>query len=213
MSSRANIFIPIGAAAGIAMAFGRLPYFAGAASDMARTSATLTAHLSTWTVHRVSHQPGRTVVTVTVALSLMSPGIAAALLALAAYAGTGLRRGIGVAIVALGVAAFFFLPGTHAAGVFGLCLVLGVCALIGLDVLVSVPCAAVATMLAVTWGRAVLASHTLPGLNHVATINDLWFNHAADPLSAKIAVVSMAGLPFLVAIVLLIRGTSAPARI
>lgn len=213
MMRRSNALIPAGAVIGVALAFGRLPFLAGAATGLARTASEVTVHVTNWVTGLVSDQPSRWTETTALVVGLVSPGLTALLLALAARAGIGLRRGIGGLIVVIGLLSFAVLPRAEAAGVFTVCVALGAAAIVGLDVLVVVPCAAVAAMLAVLWSRDVLASHTATNIGEVTQMHALWFPDQPGLFLSKVVVIAIVFLPFLATLVLLIRDLYKPADV
>jgi hypothetical protein len=138
-------------------------------------------------------------------LTVLVPGVTALLLMYAARGTLRLRAVIGVLVVALGIAAFFYLPHGVAAGVAVLAFAAAGIALAATGPLVAAPLAALAALIATSFLPRILASHsTLPNVP-VTALHEALFATPGSPLWLRVVVLVLAALPFALAARLVVR--------
>ncbi len=204
---KGRIWLLVGIAAGVAVAVGKLVFFAGAATSLSDTAQRVVGTAGLTLIHSAAHRgaPRRAVEGLTAVLAVLAPGVTALLLVCAARGALRLRALIGLLLAALGVAAFFYLPHGVAAGVAGLALVAAGIAVLATGPLVAAPLAALAALIAAAFLPRLLASKsTLPNLP-VSALHQALFTSAGSPLWLRIVVLALAALPFAFAARLIVR--------
>ncbi len=204
---KGRIWLVLGVAAGIAVGVGKLAYFAGAAGSLSDTAQRVVGTAGLTLIHSAASHgaPRRVVEGFTALLAVLVPGVTALLLMFAARGTLHLRAVIGVLLVALGAAAFFYLPHGAATGVALLALVAAGIAVVATGPLVAAPLAALAALIATAFLPRLLASHsTLPNLP-VTALHQALFASAGSPLWLRVVVLAVAALPFVFAARLVVR--------
>lgn len=204
---KGRVWLLVGIAAGVAIAVGKLVFFAGAATSLSDTAQRVVGTAGLTLIHSAAHHgaPRRVVEGITAVLAVLAPGVTALLLICAARGALRLRALIGLLLAGLGVAAFFYLPHGVAAGVAGLALVAAGIAVVATGPLVATPLAALAAIIAASFLPQLLASKSaLPNLP-VSALHQAVFASAGSPLWLRIVVLVLAALPFAFAARLIVR--------
>jgi len=203
---KGRIWLVGGVVAGIAVGVGKLTYFDGAATSLSDRALRIVDTGGLTLVHFAARHgaPRRIVEGLTAVLAVLVPGVTALLLVYAARATLHLRVVIGLILVAIGVAAFFYLPHGTATGVAVLALVAAGLAVGATGPLVAAPLAALAALIATAFLPRLLASHsTLPSVP-VTALHQALFASAGSPLWLRIVVLVLAALPFAFAVRLIV---------
>jgi hypothetical protein len=207
---KGRIWLLVGIAVGIAIGLGKLPYFEGAATALCGTALRVVDTGGLTLIHAAAKDGAsrRVVEGLAAVLAILVPGVTALLLIVAARATLRLRQVIGVLLAALGVAAFFYLPGGTALGVAVLALLAAGLVISVTGPIVVTPLAALAALIATVFlPRLARSDESLP----TAPISDLHraiFTTPGTPLWLRLVVVVVAVLPFAVAARLALRGGS-----
>jgi hypothetical protein len=195
---KGRMWLIIGAAAGIALAVARVPYFAGAARSLADSIQQLVGAAG----HKVitsaaSHgAPRRAVQAVSAVLAVVVPGVTALLLVIAARGTLRLRAVIAVLLVALGGAAYAYQPRGVASGALLLAIAVAGAAVAATGPLVAAPLCALGSLIGAEFLPRLLARHsTLPNAP-VEALHQAIFNTAGAPLVLRVTVLILAALPF-----------------
>ena len=204
---KGRIWLVIGAAAGVAIGLGKIPYLAGAAGSLSDTAQHVVGTGGLTLVHSVARSGAsrRVVQGVMALLAVLVPGITALLLVVAARTSLRLRAVVAFLLVALGVAAFFYLPAGAASGAGALALGAATIAVVATGPLVAAPLVALAALIATAFLPRLLATQsTLPNIP-VATLHQALFASPGSPLWLRIVVLLVAVVPFLLSGRLLLR--------
>lgn len=204
---KGRIWLLFGVAVGVAVGVGKLAYFAGAAASLADTAQRVVGTLGLTLIHSAArHGAGRRIVEgLAAAVAVLAPGVTALLLVLAARTTLRLRAVIGLVLVALGVAAFFYLPSGAATGVALLAFATAGIAVVATGPLVAAPLVALGALIATQFLPRLLERHsTLPNAPVVALHRAL-FASTGSPLWLRIVVLIVAALPFALAARLVLR--------
>jgi hypothetical protein len=195
---KGRIWLVLGAAAGIAVALGKVPYVAGAAGSLADTGERIvgTAGLSIIDAAARHGTSQRVVEGVIAVISILVPGVTALLLVYAARGTLRLRRLAGVVLVALGIGAYFYLPHGAATGVAALALVFALVALVATGPLVAAPLAGLAAMIAAGFLPRLVETHSPVVGEPVAALHRALFATSGSPLWLRVAVLVVTALPF-----------------
>jgi hypothetical protein len=204
---KGRLWLFVGVAVGIVLGLGRFAYFHGAAVSLSDTALRVvgTAGLTLVRSAASSGAPQRVVTGLTAVLAVLVPGLTALLLVYAGRVTLRLRAVVALLLAALGVAAFFYLPGGSAAGVALLAVAAAGLALAATGPLVAAPLVALATLIAMAFLPRLVASHsTLPNAP-VSALHRALFATAGSPFWLRVAVLVVAALPFAVAGRLIVR--------
>ena len=207
LPGKGRIWLLVGIAVGVAVGVGKLAYFSGAATSLSDTAERIVGTGGRTLVHAAaSHGASLRVIDgVTAVIAVLVPGVTAFLLMFAARGTLRLRAVIGVLVVALGVAAFFYLPHGVAAGVAVLAFAAAGIALAATGPLVAAPLAALAALIATSFLPRILASHsTLPNVP-VNALHEVIFATPGSPMWLRVVVLVLAALPFAFAARLVVR--------
>lgn len=199
MSGR--IWIVLGVLIGVAMGVGHFPYFSGAAGSLADTALHIVGTVGLTIVHDAAHAgaPRRVVQGLQAMVAVVIPGLTAWLLILAAKGTLHLRTVVGVLVAALGVAAFFYLPGGSAVGVFVLALAAAGLAVAATGPLVAAPLAALAALIATVYLPRLITDHSVLPAGPVETLHRALFATAGSPLWLQVVLLVVAVAPFVLA--------------
>jgi hypothetical protein len=198
---KGRIWLVIGVALGIAVGIGKLAYLSGAAESLTDTALRIVGTADHSIVHSAAqHGASRRVVDgIAALLSVLLPGITALLLMIAARGTLRLRSVIAVLILALGIAAFVYLPAGPATGVALLALAVAAIAVVATGPLVAAPLAAVAALIGTDFLPRILSiNSSIPG-HPVSTLHYSLFASDGSPLWLRIALIVIAAIPFAVA--------------
>jgi hypothetical protein len=198
---RGGRWLLIGAVVGVAVALGGVPYFAGAARQLADTALAVVASGGHRVVRAVARRgvPQRVVLGLTGVVAVLAPGVTAWLLVAAARGSLRLRSVIAVLIVALGAASFAYHPNGVAAGVLLFALVAAGLAVVATGPLVAAPLAAAAGLI----GGTEVPSLVLRARIRPPAADDLHqalFASPGSPLPLRVVLVVVAIVPFLLAL-------------
>jgi hypothetical protein len=205
---KGRIWLIIGVVAGVAIGVGRLAYFEGAATSLCGTALRVLDTGGLTLIHAAADHgaPRRVVEGLAAVLAILVPGITALLLIVAARATLRLRQIIAVLLAALGIAAFFYLPGGSAVGVAVLALLAAGLVVAVTGPFVVTPLAALASLIATVYlPRLVRGDRSLP----TAPISDLHralFATSGSPFWLRLIVLVLAAAPFALAARLALRG-------
>jgi len=205
---KGRFWVVVGVVAGIAIGVGRLAYFEGAAVSLCDTILRVVDTAGLTLIHDAAKYgaPRRVVLGLTAALAVVLPGVAALLLVVAARATMRLRRIIGLLIAALGIAAFFYLPGGTAVGVAALALLAAALVVAVTGPLVVAPLAALAALIATVFLPRLLLGKDRRLSVPIADLHQALFSTIGSPYWLRIAVVVLAAVPFGLACRLIVRG-------
>lgn len=202
---RGRVWLLLGAALGVAIGIGRLPYLAGAASSLADTALRIVGTGGeTLTREAASHGASRRVVEGLAAIvAALVPGCTCLLAVLAARGTLLVRSVLSLVLVAVGAAAFVYLPHAKAAGVVALAIAVAAIAVVATGPLVAAPLAGIAALIATVYlPRLVSAPGRLPP---VSQLHLALFRSAGTPLWLGVVVLVVAAAPVALAARLLVR--------
>jgi hypothetical protein len=204
---KGRIWLWGGAALGVAVALGRVPYLAGAARSLAFTAERLVLSGAHRVVAEVakSGAPQRVVVGLGGVVAAAAPGLAALALVAAAVGSLRLRAVIAVLLAGLGAASYAYLPHGDATGVLLLVMALAGLAVALTGPLVAAPLAMAAGLLGAEFLPALVASHTGLGQGSVNAVHLAIYNRPGTPLVLQVGLLLLALAPFAIAGRLLIR--------
>jgi hypothetical protein len=155
------VFLLVGCALGLVLALGPLPFvqapFDAVCDSLVRAVSQVLG--SAFQVLPESWGLGDSSQAFAVALSAVSPGLAACLLVAAARAAQQVRQVVSTVVMLLGVASFFVLSPAQALSVLAVAAALAALLTFGTGALLTVPLTAVAVTLGVRVSRRVLADH------------------------------------------------------
>lgn len=195
---KGRIWLVLGLAAGVAIALGRLPLVAPAAQSLASAAMSLAdtgarALLRGIASHGASR---RTVEAVGAILSVLLPGITAWLAVLAAKGALGLRKLVALAVLALGVASFFYHPVVGSVTTLALAVAVAAAAVMASGPVVAIALSTLAGLLA-----AEVLPQLLPGRGGFTApahmLGAALYGSGVSPLIAGIGLLIVAVVPFL----------------
>lgn len=204
---KGRIWLFVGIAAGIAVALGKLPYFAGAATSLTDTAQKVVGTAGRTVVHSAASHgaPRRAVEGLTAFLALLVPGVTALLLICTARGALRLRMLLGLLLAGLGITAFFYLPHGVATGAAALAFVVAAIAVVATGPLVAAPLAGLAAVITAEFLPRVVASDgKLPNLP-VNALHEALFASAGSPLWLRVVVLVVVAVPFAFAARLVVR--------
>jgi hypothetical protein len=205
VSGRKWLFI--GAILGVAIAFGHVPYLAGAARDLAETALRVVASGGAHVVSGLAHTgaPKRVVLGISALVSVLAPGVTALLLVLAARGTLRLRAVIGLLLALLGAATFFYESNGHATGALLLALAVAGIAVLATGPLVAAPLAALAALITSTYLPRLLWHRNAIEGPAVRALHTALYARPGDPDGLQVALVVVAIVPFAFALRSLLR--------
>ncbi len=204
---RGRFWFLAGAAAGVALGLGHAPYLAGAAASLAESAERVVGSAGSAIVRAVAHQgaPRRAVQGVFGLLTVLVPGVTALLLVLAAAAASRLRLVIGLLVVAVGVAAFGYLPHGVASGTLVFALGAGALAVFAVGPVFVMPLAAVAGLIGTEFLPRLVAAGPSAAHGAVVEVHRALFARPGAPLTLELALLVLAAVPFALAVRLALR--------
>jgi hypothetical protein len=204
---KGRLWLFVGVAVGLGLGLGKLAYFHGAAVSLSDTAIRLVGTAGLTLIHSAAEHgaPQRVVEGFSAVFAVLLPGVTALLLVYAGRATLRLRTVVGLLLAVLGIAAFFYLPAGHAAGVALLAFAAAGLAVAATGPLVAAPLVALATLIAISFLPRLLASRsTLPNVP-VSTLHQALFASTGSPLWLRVLVLALAALPFALAARLIVR--------
>jgi hypothetical protein len=192
------MWLLLGVAAGIALGVGKLPYFAGAAGSLSDTALRVVGTAGLTLLHSAARHgaPRRVVEGFAALVAVLVPGATALLLVLAARSTLRLRSLLGLVLVALGAAAFFYLPAGSAAGVGLLALAAAGIAVAATGPLVAAPLAGLAALVGTAYLPQLVTGGTALTRVPVGRLHEAIFSTAGAPTWLRAVVLVVAALPF-----------------
>ena len=198
---KGRLWLILGAAVGIAVAAGRLPYLAGAGRSLANTALRLVASGADRLVRDAASAgaPKRAVLAVGALVAVVLPGLTALVLVLAARGTLRLRAIVGLLIVALGAASFVYQGHGRATGVLLLALAVAATAVLLTGPLVAAPLAALAGLIGGEYLPALVSSHQVAAQRAVSDFHVAVYNRPGTPTVLQVAALVIAAVPFALA--------------
>ncbi len=195
---RGRVWLIIGAAVGIAVALGRLPYLAGAGRSLAATAERLVLSGANRIISGAASAGAsrRVVLGLGSLIAVILPGLTALLLVVAARATIVVRRVIAAGIVVLGAASYFYQPHGAATGVLVLALAVAGIAVTLSGPLVAAPLALGAGLLGGEYLPTLVSSGTAATNSSVNAMHEALFNQPGTPTALQVALLVVAALPF-----------------
>ena len=196
----------VGAAVGVAIALGHVPYFAGAARTLADTALNLVSSGGTRLVRGVASSGAseRVVWGVEAAVAVLAPGVTALLLILGARGTLRLRAVAALLIAILGVASFFYHPAGIAAGTVVLALAVAAIAVLASGPLVAAPLAALAGLIGTAFVERLIRNRGV-AREAVETMHRAINGHPGDPVALRIGMILLALVPLAFALRYLVK--------
>jgi hypothetical protein len=204
---RGRIWLILGAAVGIAIALGRVPYLAGAGRDLADTSQRLVDSGAKHLIKDVASHgaPKRVILGLSGIVAVMLPGVTAVLLVVAAKASLRVRSIIALLTGLLGLASFFYEPHGKAIGVLVLALIVAGVTVALTGPLVAAPLAAAAALIGAEFLPSLMLVHRHVTQASVQAVHLAIFNKAGAPTWLQLVMLILAALPFGLAADLILR--------
>lgn len=185
----------------MAVAFGNLPYLAGASETLAATGERLLLAGARRLVEAAasSGAPLRSVTGLGGLLALLAPGVTAWLLVLAARGSLRLRWLVATLIVVLGLVGFAYHPQGNAAGSLVLVLVLAGLAVLLTGPLLAAPLCAGAGLLAGSYLPSLFIRHQRATQDALNALHLAIFNRPGHPGWLQVVGLLLAAIPFAMA--------------
>ena len=195
---RGRVWLIIGAAVGIAVALGRLPYLAGAGRSLAATAERLVLSGANRIISGAASAGAsrRVVLGLGSLIAVILPGLTALLLVVAARATIVVRRVIAAGIVVLGAASYFYQPHGSATGVLVLALAVAGIAVTLSGPLVAAPLALGAGLLGGEYLPTLISNGTAATSSSVNAMHLALYNRPGTPTALQVALLIVAALPF-----------------
>jgi hypothetical protein len=196
-----------GALLGVAVGLGDVPFLAGAARSLADTAQHLVAdgagHLTDDVAS--SGAPRRFVLAIGALVGVLLPGVTCLLLIVAARGTLRVRAVVGVAVVALGAAAYVYQPKGVATGEIALAVAVAALAVVLTGPLVAAPLAGLAGLIGVEFLPQLVSGRSSLALANVDTLHLALTGSAGTPAVLQVLVLVVAAVPFAFAARLLLR--------
>jgi hypothetical protein len=204
---RGRSWMFIGAAAGIAVAVGRIPYLAGAARSLSDTAQHLVGDGGTRLIDEVASSGGpmRLVLGLAALVAVLLPGATSFLLVAAARGTLRMRAIAGLVIVALGIIAYFYQPKGVATGEIALTLAVAAVAIFLSGPLVAAPLAGLAALIGAEFLPQIVEGHSTLATANVGNLHQALLNSAGTPGWLQVVLLVIAAVPFAFAARLLLR--------
>ena len=205
---RGRIWLLVGAAIGIAVAAGRVPYLAGAGRALAGTAERLVQSGANRLVSDVASNgaPKRVIQGIGALLAVALPGITALLLIVAATATLRIRSVIALGVAALGAVSYFYHPHGTASGVLVLALLVAGLAVTLTGPLLVAPLAMGAGLIGAEFLPTLFAQHYAATQSSVNALHLAVYNRPGTPLAMQVVLLIVAALPFAWAAKLIVVG-------
>jgi len=185
----------------LAMAFGHLPYLAGASETLAATGERLLLAGARKLIQAVASSGAslRSVTGLGGLLALLVPGVTAWLLVLAARGSLRLRWLVAALVVVLGVIGFAYHPQGNAAGSLVLVLVLAGLAVVLTGPLLAAPLCAGAGLLAGSYLPSLFSRHQVATQDALSALHVALFDRPGHPVWLQVVGLFLAAIPFAMA--------------
>lgn len=195
---KGRLWIVLGILAGVAVGLGKVPYLAGAATSWAETAERAVRALGLSVIHRAARGGAakRAVEGLSGLFALLLPGLTALLLLAAGRAALALRAVACLLVAALGVGAFFYLPGGRAGGVLALALAVSALILLATGPLLVAPLAALAALIGTVYLPRLLSGPHGPMNAPISRLHEALFASTGSPLWLQVVALVVAALPF-----------------
>lgn len=195
---KGRIWLILGAAAGVAIAAGRLPYLAGAGRSLATTAERLVLSGANRIVAGAASAGAskRVVLGLGSLIAVVLPGLTALLLIVAARATLRVRAIIAVLVVALGAASFAYQPHGAAAGVLALAVVVAGLAVTLTGPLLAAPLALGAGLIGGEYLPTLVSGGLAASRSSVNAMHLALYNRPGTPGALQVAMLVVAALPF-----------------
>ncbi|MBV9660695.1 MAG: hypothetical protein JO337_06020 [Acidimicrobiales bacterium] len=205
-----RLWLVVGAALGVAIALGHLPYLAGAGRSLANTAERLVMSGANRIIHSGADHgaPRRVLLGVGAVLAVALPGLTALLLLVAARASLRLRALIALGMVALGASSYAYQTKGAATGVLLLALLIAGIAVAVTGPLVAAPLAMGAGLIGAEFLPTLVTSRLGSAVSQ-SSVNAMHlaiYNRPGTPAVLQIALLLLAAVPFAFAARLLISG-------
>ncbi|HET9091662.1 MAG TPA: hypothetical protein VFN50_04590 [Acidimicrobiales bacterium] len=204
---RGRVWFLAGAAAGVALGLGHVPYLAGAAASLAESAQRAVGSAGSAIVRAGARHgaPRRAVQGVFGLLTVLVPGVTALLLVLAGAAASRLRVVIGLLVVAVGVVGFRYLPHGVASGTLVFALGAAALAVFAVGPVFVMPLAAVAALIGTEFLPRLIAGGPSAAHGAVVEVHRALFARPGAPLALEAALLALAAVPFALAARLALR--------
>lgn len=195
---RGRVWLIIGAAVGVAIAAGRLPYLAGAGRTLASTAERLVLSGANRIIAAASSAGAsrRVVLGLGSLVAVVLPGLTALVLVVAARGTLRLRALIAVLVVALGAASYVYSPHGSATGVLVLALVVAGLAVTLTGPLVAAPLALGAGLIGGAYLPTLISNGTAATSTTVNAMHLALFDRPGTPAALQVALLIVAAVPF-----------------
>jgi hypothetical protein len=197
---RGRVWLILGAAAGVAIAFAHVGQFADPARSLANGAQQAVGSGG----HRLlasaaGHGVPRTAVgTVAALLVVVVPGVAALLLVVAARCALRLRGLVAILLVGLGVAAYAYQPGRTASEAVVVALVLAGVAVVAAGPVVAAPLCALAGLIGAEFVSRLVANRGALFDTVAVGVHQAVFHTGGSSLALQAGVIILAVVPFVV---------------
>jgi hypothetical protein len=204
---KGRAWLVAGALLGIAIGLGHAPFLAGAARSLADTAQHLVSDGGNRLISATasSGAPRRVVLALSAVVGVLLPGVASLLLVVAARGTLRVRAAVGLAVVALGAAAYFYQPKGVATGEIVLALVVAGLAVTLSGPLVAAPLTALAALIATGLLAQVVSGRASPATSNVEALHEAIFGDPGTPELLRLLLLVVALVPLVVAGRLLLR--------
>jgi hypothetical protein len=207
---RGRGWLLIGAALGVAIALGHVPYLAGAGRSLANTAERLVTSGAIRLIKDAADHgtPRRVLLGVGAVVAVALPGLTAWLLLVAARASLRIRSLIALGVVALGACSYAYQPKGSASGVLLLALLVAAFAVAVTGPLVAAPLAMGAGLIGAEFLPTLVTSRLGSAVSQgsVNAMHLALYNRPGTPAALQIAMLVVAALPFAFAARLLLSG-------
>lgn len=200
-------WLVLGAALGVAVAVGDIPFLADAGRFLADTALRVVNSGGDRLVRAVaaSGASRRSVLGLTAVVATLVPGVTALAAVVAARGTMRARAIVAVVLAILGVVSFFYEPTGTASKEVVLALVLAGLAVVASGPLVVAPLAGLAGLLGATYLPALWRQREVAGTQAVEAMHQALFARPGDPTALRVAMLVVAALPFAQALRLVLR--------
>lgn len=207
MRGSGRLWLVLGAAVGVAIALGSVPFLAPAGRSLADTALRLVNSGGDRLVRGTAESGAsrRTVLGISAVVAILIPGVTALLAVVAARSTLRVRAIVAVALAILGVVSFFYEPNGIAREVAVLALAMAGLAVVASGPLVAAPLAGLAGLLGATYLPALWRQSQVGGTQAVQAMHQALYARPGDPSWLRLALFVVAALPFAQALRLVLR--------
>jgi hypothetical protein len=204
---KGRVWLILGVLAGIAIALGRLPYFAGAAGTLSDTAQRVVSSGGQTIVHSASKHGAlhRAVQGLAAVIGLLVPGVTALLLVACARLSLRLRVLVGLLVLVLGAAGYHYVGSGAATGTLALAAVAAVIAAVATGPLIAAPLAALAGLIGAEFLPKLLTGTRSVPHSSVVALHRALFSTPGAPLWLEVVILVLAAVPFAFAARLVLR--------